>query len=298
MADYGYSLDIMSCPGSGVLDPPILRGSSSWSDHYEVDFVYLAVLGDPKMVNLSVATWFDSPPSAPALMYDADPEHVLFADANYELADWIHQLPKPVGIMACTDQLGFWLLDACDRAGVDVPVIGVENDESLCEMANPPMSSVWFDAERIGYQAARLLDRMMRGQSPPPPETLYPPGGIVTRRSSDIIAVDDEMVGRALHFIRDHADRNLRVGEVAEAVFVSRSVLERRMRQTIGRSPKAEIIRVRLQLVQDYLLSSSLTLTEIAERTVFHHPQYLAELFKKKLGQTPGQFRGNYRKAE
>jgi LacI family transcriptional regulator len=219
-----------------------------------------------------------------------------------ELADWIHQLPKPVGIMACTDQLGFWLLDACDRAGVDVPdevaVIGVENDESLCEMANPPMSSVWFDAERIGYQAARLLDRMMRGQSPPPPETLYPPGGIVTRRSSDIIAVDDEMVGRALHFIRDHADRNLRVGEVAEAVFVSRSVLERRMRQTIGRSPKAEIIRVRLQLVQDYLLSSSLTLTEIAERTVFHHPQYLAELFKKKLGQTPGQFRGNYRKAE
>jgi LacI family transcriptional regulator len=218
-----------------------------------------------------------------------------------ELVDWIRQLPKPVGIMACTDQLGFWLLDACDRAGIKVPdevaVIGVENDESLCEMASPPMSSVWFDADRIGYESARLLDDMMRGEPPPASETLFHPGGLVTRRSSDIIAVDDEIVSRALNFIRDHADRDVRVGEVAEAVFVSRSVLERRMRKAIGRSPKAEIIRVRLQLVQDYLLSSNLPLTEIAERTGFHHPQYMSELFKNKIGKSPGQFRSDFRQS-
>jgi LacI family transcriptional regulator len=103
------------------------------------------------------------------------------------------------------------------------------------------------------------------------------------------------MVGRALHFIRDHADRDIRVGEVAAAVFVSRSVLERRMRQAIGRSPKAEIIRVRLQLVQDYLLNSNLPLTEIAARTGFQHPQYMSEMFKKKMGKPPGQFRADFR---
>jgi LacI family transcriptional regulator len=221
-------------------------------------------------------------------------------DHQQQLVDWIVSLPKPVGIMACTDQLGFWLLDACDRAGVSVPaevaVIGAENDESLCEMANPPLSSVWFNAERTGYEAAKLLDAMMRDGVTAPDETLFPSGGLVTRRSSDVIAVDDDVVIRALQYIRDNAADDIRVGEVADAVFVSRSVLERRMRKAIGRSPKSEIIRSRLQLVQDYLLRTALPLTEIAARTGFQHPQYMSELFKKKIGQTPGQFRENFRK--
>jgi LacI family transcriptional regulator len=223
-------------------------------------------------------------------------------DHQQQLVDWIISLPKPVGIMACTDQLGFWLLDACDRAGVSVPaevaVIGAENDESLCEMANPPLSSVWFNAERTGYEAAKLLAAMMKDGVTPPAETLFPSGGVVTRRSSDVISADDELVTRALQYIRDNAADDIRVGEVAEALYVSRSVLERRMRKSIGRSPKSEIIRARLQLVQDYLLRTSLPLTEIAVRTGFQHPQYMSELFKKKVGQTPGQFRENFRKSE
>jgi LacI family transcriptional regulator len=216
------------------------------------------------------------------------------------LCEWLASLPKPVGILACNDQLGFWLLDACTRAGLAVPdevaVIGVENDESLCGMSTPPMSSVRIDGERVGYEAARLLDQMMQGGDKPSPETLFPFDGIVTRKSSDVICVDDEVVAKAIQFIRDNAYEDLRVEQVAKEIYVSRSVLERRMRAAIGRSPKSEIIRARLQLVQDYLIDTDLPLSDIAERVNFQHPQYMSELFKKKIGQTPGAYRQSFRR--
>ena len=102
------------------------------------------------------------------------------------LGDWVRSLPKPIGIMACTDQLGFWLLDACHRVGVAVPeevsVIGAENDDTLCSMANPPLSSVQFDGEQIGYRAAALLAKLMNGEEPPMEPVRIPPLGVVRRR--------------------------------------------------------------------------------------------------------------------
>ena len=121
------------------------------------------------------------------------------------LAAWVAALPKPVGIMACTDQLGFYLLDACARAGAAVPdevaVVGVENEESLCTMAVPTLSSVRFNAERIGYEAAALLGRMMAGGTPPRAPILIEPLGLVIRGSSDVVAIEDTEIAhsRALH---------------------------------------------------------------------------------------------------
>jgi LacI family transcriptional regulator len=207
----------------------------------------------------------------------------------------VGELPKPVGLMACTDQLGFWLLDACKRAGVSVPeeaaVVGVENDESLCTMCSPPLSSVRFDGEKIGYEAAALLDRMMAGEPAPKSPMLIRPLGIVTRLSSDIVAIDNENLARAVRFIREHACDGIAVEDVLHAVAVSRSALERQMQQILGRSPKAEIRRVQFNRVQQLLLETNLPLTTIAERAGFKHPQYMAEVFKQKFGQTPGEFR-------
>lgn len=210
------------------------------------------------------------------------------------LVKWLTDLPKPVGIMACTDQLGFWLLDACLRAGVAVPeqaaVVGAENDESLCMMSTPPLSSVQFAAERIGYEAAALLDRMMHGQEAPG-QTVFEPLGIVTRPSSDIVAIEDSVVARAVQYIRDHADAALTVEDVLDVIPISRSALERRMTAALGRAPKAEILRAQLNRVKDLLRDTDLNLSAIAQACGFRHPQYMSHIFKKKLGQTPGAYR-------
>jgi LacI family transcriptional regulator len=222
-------------------------------------------------------------------------------EQQQHVAEWIARLEKPIGIMACTDQLGFWFLDACRRADVAVPeavaVVACENEESLSTMSIPPLSSVQFNAEKVGYEAAALLERMMSGEAPPEVQTLIPPLGIVTRQSSDIIAVEDKEIAEALRFIRENATRGLTVDGVLRAIPMSRAVLDQRMRAAIGRTAKVEILRVQLDHVKRLLADTDLSLTQIANRAGFRHPQYMAELFKKKCGKTPGRYRAEHQES-
>lgn len=216
-----------------------------------------------------------------------------------DVARWVQSLPKPIGIFACTDQLAFWLLDACRRAGVAVPeevaVVGAENDETLCTMARPQLSSVAFDGERVGYEAAGLLDRLMAGEAPPAEPLLVPPKGIVVRQSSDIMAIEDPQVAAAVRYIREHACHGINVNDVVKHVGLSRTLIERRMRQAIGRTPGEEIVKVRFGRVRQLLAETDLSLAAIADRCGFEHPQYMAESFKKHFGVTPGAFRQSRR---
>jgi LacI family transcriptional regulator len=216
-----------------------------------------------------------------------------------EIAHWVASLPKPVGIMACTDQLAFWLLDACRRAGVAVPeeaaVVGVENDETLCTLASPQLSSVAFEGERIGYEAAALLERMMAGEPPPTASLLVAPRGLVVRQSSDIMAIDDLQVVAAVRYIREHACHGINVADVVKHAGLSRTLLERRMRRAIGRTPGEEIIRLRFNRVKRLLVETKLSLAAIADRCGFEHPQYMAEAFKRLFGMTPGSYRASRR---
>lgn len=212
-----------------------------------------------------------------------------------DVAGWLASLPKPIGIFALTDQLAFWLLDACRRAGVSVPeevaVVGAENDETLCTMSRPQLSSVAFAGERVGYEAAALLDRLMAGRQPAAPQLLVPPRGLVVRQSSDITAIDDPRVAAAVRYIREHVCDGINVADVATHAGLSRSILERRMRQAVGRTPGEEIIRVRFSRVRALLTDTDLPLAAIASRCGFEHPQYMAEAFKKLHGVTPGRYR-------
>jgi LacI family transcriptional regulator len=211
------------------------------------------------------------------------------------LADWLRSLEKPVGIFAVNDQLGFWVLDAARRAGIPVPeevaVVGAENDRMLCDTAWPPLSSVQLRGRAVGHAAARLLDDWIHKGRRPPPETLLPPGDIVVRQSSDIVAVEDARIAKALRFIRQHATEGIDVNRVARETALSRSALERRMKSIIGRSPGEEINRIRFSHVETLLAQTDLTLDAIARRAGFQHPQYMAEAFRKRSGITPGEFR-------
>lgn len=212
-----------------------------------------------------------------------------------EMANWVRGLPKPVGIMACTDQLGFWLLDACERANISVPdevaVVGVENDEILCMMARPPLSSVAFNSSRIGYEAAALLSRLMKGAPVPQEPFLISPLGIVTRQSSDVVAVDNPELALSLRYIRENACRGIQVKDILDAVPLSRTALERQMKAAIGRSPKAEMIRIQLERAKELLVSTDLSLAQISQKVGFRHAQHFSTTFKEKLGETPGAYR-------
>lgn len=216
------------------------------------------------------------------------------------LANWVKRLPKPVGIMGCFDVLGRQLLEACRIAGCPVPddvaVVGVDNDELLCELANPPMSSVASDTHRTGYTAAALLDKLMSGRKVAAKGYRIEPLGVVARESSDVLAIDDQDVSQALRFIRSNACKGMRVEDVLEQVPLSRRVLESRFRKLVGRTPHEEINRVQINRVKELLRETDLPMTEVAHRAGFEHVEYLSVVFKKKTGVPPSEYRRRSRR--
>ena len=212
-----------------------------------------------------------------------------------DLGRWLISLPKPVGVMACNDICGQQVLNLCQHLDLAVPeevaIIGTDNDEILCELSDPPLSSVVPDTLRIGYDAAVLLERMMAGGKPPTEPILIPPSGIVTRRSTDVLALDDRQLATGLRFIRDHAFDPISINEVAKAAGLCRRVFERRFAAQMGRSPKAEVLRLRLERVKQLLADTDWNLAQIAERTGFNYGEYLHTVFTQKIGITPGKFR-------
>ncbi|MEO1525926.1 MAG: DNA-binding transcriptional regulator [Planctomycetota bacterium] len=210
------------------------------------------------------------------------------------LTNWVLSLPKPVGIFACYDIKAQQMLDVCREAAVKVPeevaVLGVDNDELLCDLCTPPLSSVMPSAQRAGREAARLLDALMRGDSVPE-EHLIDPIGVVTRQSTDVLAIDDEDVATAVRFIRDHACDGINVLDVLRTVPVSRRVLETRFHEFIGRTPHQEIVRRRIDRACNLLANSDISLSRVANLTGFRSEGYLIVAFRREMGITPGQYR-------
>ncbi len=211
------------------------------------------------------------------------------------ISTWVTELPKPVGVFACYDFRGRQVLDACRRKDIAVPddvaVIGVDNDEVLCDLADPPLSSVIPNTRRAGYEAAQLLDRMMAGERVGAEAHLIEPLGVATRQSTDVLAIEDRDTVAAVRFIRGHACDGICVKDVLEAAPQSRRLLEYRFKRLLGRTPHDEIIRVRINHVKTLLTETSLPLEKIAERTGFAHVEYLSVAFRRETGVTPGRYR-------
>lgn len=222
------------------------------------------------------------------------------SDSSWEaqqdrLAAWVAQLPKPAGIMACYDPAGQRVLEACRRAGVAVPddvaVLGVDNDETVCEVCDPPLSSVATNHARVGYEAAALLDRLMRGKRAPKSPVYIEPLGVVARRSTDAMAVCDSDVAAALRFIDANACNGITVRHVAEHVSISHTSLKEKFRRLVGRSVHDEIIRVRILAAKQLLAGSELPLRQVARQVGFRHQEYMGVVFKRLTGKTPGTYR-------
>ena len=211
------------------------------------------------------------------------------------MADWLRNLPKPVGVLACYDIAGQELLEACKIAGIGVPgsvsVIGVDNDELMCNLTSPPLSSIQTDAVGTGFLAASLLEQMMSGAVLPPELRLIEPLRVVTRESSDLMSVSDPIVAKALQLIRSRADEGVAVTTVQRAVGLSRRSLDYRFLSALGRTVHEEVTRVRMDRLADLLLATDWTLPQLAERLNFSHSEYMGVAFKKFTGKSPGEYR-------
>lgn len=221
-----------------------------------------------------------------------------------ELKAWLAALPKPVGIMACHDVRARHLLDVCRSLGLRVPhdvaVIGVDDDEFVCELCEPPLSSVAHAARSVGHEAARLLDRLMRPTrfaaeketaGSVPRCTLVPPVGVVARRSTDTLAVADPVIAAAIRTIRERAAKGLEIAELVTASKLSRWQLEDRFRRLVGRSIHDDILHVRLNEARRLVTTTDLPLKLIAPRSGFRSVAYMTTLFRRHFNATPAALR-------
>lgn len=221
-------------------------------------------------------------------------------DEQIFMADWLKSLPKPVGLMTCTDDRSQDVVEACKIAALHVPeqvaIIGVDNDELVCELSSPPLSSIALNTQRSGYEAAELLGKLMsRKRIKMANRTIVVHAThVVTRQSTDIMAMEDRGVVEAVRFIRRHAKEIIQVSDVVEAVAVSRRSLEQRFRRELGRSVLNEIKRARVDQVARMLVETNLSVSQIAFALGYTGVENIARYFRSEKGMSPVAYRKLY----
>ncbi len=214
------------------------------------------------------------------------------------LRDWIASLPTPVGIMVCTDDFSLIATEACRAAGRRIPedaaLIGVGNDETICDLATVALTSIRLNTERGGYECAAALDRMMKGQRTTPSDIVIPPLDVQQRQSTDILAIDDPIVAQALRFIRERTTEPLHVDDVVQAVPLSRRALYNRFQHVMGEPLYAYIRRTRLDAFARVLVDTTLPVADIADSLGFPDEKNVARQFRKVKGLTPLAYRRRY----
>ncbi len=215
-----------------------------------------------------------------------------------ELATWLKDLPRPIAIMGADDGRALHVLEACNDMGIAVPreiaIVGVDNNVLVCDSLLPSLSSVAQNTERVGWEAAALLDSILQGKEMGTPQIVIPPRGVVTRMSSDIMAVDDEALGRALTFIRDHLAEQFSIEQLARVAGVSRSSLEKRFRARLGVTTTDMIRDQRLRRAKMLMVETTMPLKAIAEAAGFRRATYFSNVFRDQMGESPGQWRARH----
>jgi LacI family transcriptional regulator len=208
---------------------------------------------------------------------------------------WLNSLPRPIGIYAAGDFHAVRLLHMCRDLNIAVPeemaVLSVGNDPVICETVHPTLSSIDYNARRVGFEAAQMLHQMMEGKRPKEDVIYIPPSHVAVRQSTDLMVIDDPDVVQASRYIRENACMGIDVSRVAEVLGLSRSVLERRFHYYLGRTPKEEIMRIRLERAKMLLAQTSKTGAQIARQSGFSSLAYFTRAFRREVGMTPQTYR-------
>lgn len=217
-----------------------------------------------------------------------------------KLAEWLKNLPKPIGIMACNDDRGRQVLEACKLANLKVPedvaVLGVDNDELVCEMSDPPLSSIALNTETVGFETAEILDKLMHKKKVQTSEILVRPTHVVARKSTDIIAVNDQEVIKALKYIYANISSKLSVNDIVKVTVLGRRSLECRFKKYLGRTIMEEVRRKRAELITKYLVETELSISEICRSIDYSDISHISRYFKKIKGVGLKDFRSTAKK--
>jgi len=211
------------------------------------------------------------------------------------LDTWLGSMPRPLGVLASGDILGGHVVGFCKAFGISVPeeiaVLGIGNKQRWCDMSPCPLSSIDLNPVARARQVVALLHRMMGGEAAPAEPVLITPTRVITRKSTDIMATADLTVAKAITFLWEHCGSPISVDEAAAVAGISRSSLERRFRKAIGRSVNEELLRKRLERCRELLLSTDLTLVDIAPKVGFLSKTYLHRIFREHYHCTPKEMR-------
>lgn len=233
-------------------------------------------------------------------LYDAarTRKRLLWKEEQQFVTKWLLSLPKPVGLMACIDERGQQVAEACKSAAIAVPdqvaIVGVDNDEMICNLSHIPMSSVALDAEEAGYEAATQLSKMMKHGKTNGEQIHTHPTHVVTRLSTDVVAVDDPHVATAVKYIRDKSRQELYVEDIARAAGVSRRVMEKRFRATLGHSVNKQVRHTRIQMIANMLIETSMTVSEIAFSMGFPDAAHIARYFRTETSMSLAEYRRHH----
>ncbi len=215
-----------------------------------------------------------------------------------KMIEWLRELPKPVGILTTNDDMGRHVIQTCNIAGIAVPeevaVLGHGNDELVCELCEPPLSSVDFNAESGGYQAAKILHQMIIGEQVSKLRVVVNATNVVARQSTDVTAIDDPNMARAMNFISQNFKQNIKVTDVAHASGLSTRVLLNKFRKHLNRSPYEEICRVRIEAAAEILTKSNLPISNVAYAIGYDEVKYFTRMFSKVQSMTPTDYRKKY----
>jgi LacI family transcriptional regulator len=216
------------------------------------------------------------------------------------IAQWLQSLPKPIAVMACNDDKGREVLSACKIANFKVPndvaILGVDDDDLICSLSYPQLSSIAVSTETAGYEAARILDKLMDGKEITESEKEIPisPVHVVTRHSTDIMAIEDQQIAEAVNYIRKNSKRVLQVGDVAEAVGLSRRTLEQRFRKVLAHSVHEEITFARVNHMADILINTNMSVSQIARLLGYPYANNISRYFKRQKGMSPSEYRKKF----
>lgn len=229
--------------------------------------------------------------------------HAVWLKTQRRIAAWMNQWQLPIGVSVNDEESGRMIVQMCARRGwrvpQDVAIVAGSNEEVLCENPRPSLSSTEFGFERIGYEAARMLDRLMdkrgnrrgRAKRARPQHLILPPKGIVVRESTDFYAVEDETIAAALLFIAEKSHRQIGPNDVARKVGLEPRTLRRRFAKVLDRTIVSEICRARLERAKRELVQSSRSLDAIARDVGFGTRRQMCEVFRRELDVTPREYR-------
>lgn len=214
------------------------------------------------------------------------------------LSKWLLSLPKPIALMTCDDNQGLHITEACKQNKIRIPeevaVLGVDNDEMLCELSDPPLSSIGLDIEKGGYDTAKLMEHMIQNGHEAYYDIVVKPTQIITRQSTDIYATNDNHIASTLRFIHKNIEKNLQVEEVVEQVPLSRRTLEKRFLQITGYPIYKYIFNLRIEKFTQKLLETDQTIFEIALDLGLNDSKNIARQFKQVKGCNPIEYRKKY----